>query len=505
MSATYLALLAGALAVYYAVPGKLQWTVLLAASGVFFVTSCGWAMLPYLAAGVAVSCGGTRLLARASGKRRKLILAATLTLLLGELFILKYLNFIPSSVNVLARLFSFEWQMRTVSLAAPIGISYYTLSLTGYVLDVYWESYPPVEGRFGLARLALFACYFPQMTSGPVTRYQQMQRELFAVHRPSYRTLSFGAQRILWGFFKKLLVAEWLIRFIRSVHAQIASLPGIVLLLAAVLYVFYLYADFSGCMDIILGSSEMFGVGLPENFRQPFYSPTVAEFWRRWHITLGQWFRDYLMYPLLRSAPFQRLKRRCRSRWGKAASKAIPTYCGVAVLWLFIGFWHQGTWKYIFCSGLLPGTYLIVGDILQPACRRLRDRLHIRAEALPYQVFCWARTFVLLLPIFLFVGVSSLSGGAQMIVRIFTAFAPQKLTGALLYSLSLNRMKTVAYGLGCMMLIDLLALKHGDVRALIARQKLPVRWAVYLGLLFSVLLLSPNLTAGVGDFMYAQF
>lgn len=506
LSFHYILLLAVSVVVYYLLPGRAQWGWLLLVSVAFFVASCGWLMVPYLLGGILVCYAGARMIARSeSAGRKKTLLLITLALVLGELACLKYLDFIPSTANIIARLFSLEWQMKTVNLAAPIGISYYTLSLVGYVLDVYWGSYGPEENPF---KLALFGCWFPQMTSGPVTRFSEMRKELFAGHRFSYQRVKSGALRILWGFFKKLVIAEWFIVFVRNVHAQAGSLPGSLIVLATVCYAFYLYGDFSGCMDIILGSAELFGVTMPENFRQPFFSKTVGEFWRRWHITLGVWFKEYLLYPLLKSATFQKLKKGCKRRWGKQAAKSIPTYCGLCVLWFSIGFWHQGSWKFIIASGLIPGVYLILGDLLQPTFARLRTALRIPEKSVAYQGFCILRTFALVCFIFLFSSASSTTAAVQMLRRIVTALEPMAvLNTALLASLGLGKKKclVLAYGLVLLGIVDVLSTKHGDVRPLLFRQKLPIRWIIYLVLIFSVLLLSPSLISGVGDFMYAQF
>lgn len=505
LSAYYLAFILGALVVYYLLPKNAQWCWLLVVSLAFFVLSCGWMMAPYLLFGIAVAYGGAVMMQKSeTSSKKKGILAITLLLILGELAALKYLNFFPSTINVFAKLFSVEWRMQTVLLIAPIGISYYTLSLVGYVLDVYWGTYTP-ERNF--AKVALFGCYFPQMTSGPVMRFQEMKDALFSGHRLNYQNITFGAQRILWGFFKKLLIAEWLIIFVRNVYADALSLPGCLTFIATICYAFYLYADFSGCMDIVIGTSEMFGIRMPENFERPFFSLSLGEFWRRWHITLGLWFKDYLLYPLLKSDRFQSIKAYCKNKWGKNAAKKIPTYLGLCVLWLAIGFWHQGSWRYIVAAGIIPGCYLIFGDLLQPCFEWLKRLLRVNTTCFSYRLFQRVRTLLLMCVVFLFVNTSGVMDAFRTLHHIVRSFRPTALLNGNLLSYGLDARKwlVVLFSLAVLLVVSILNESKRDVRTLLSKQNLPFRWAVYIVLIIVVMLFSPSMTPGVGEFMYAQF
>ena len=183
-------------------------------------------------------------------------------------------------------------------LLAPLGISFYTLTLLGYLFDVYYEI-GKVQTNY--CKLLLFGSYFPTMISGPILKYQEMEGRMYAPHRLDYRQVTFGMQRMIWGFFKVLVISERAAIIANQIFDHYREYAGLPIWVGAVAFTFQLYANFSGCMDIVLGISQCFGIQLPENFNAPFLSRTIAEYWRRWHITLGTWLREYLFYPLLRT------------------------------------------------------------------------------------------------------------------------------------------------------------------------------------------------------------
>ena len=501
LSIYYLIFLAISVAVYYALPKAVQWCWLLIISLIFFVTSCGWQMLPYLLFGILVTWFGAAAIAKTKDpKKKKTLLVITLVLTLGELFFLKYLNFFPSTGNAIASLFGRGAPFETISILAPMGVSYYTLAIIGYVLDVYWGTYP-AQGN--VAKHALFTCYFPQMVSGPVTRYGQMRKELFAGKEFDYTAVTFGAQRILWGYFKKLLIAENLVGFVEMIFGNYHNYAGTDMIIATICYAFYIYADFSGCMDIVLGSSELFGVKLPENFQRPFFSLTIGEFWRRWHISLGVWFKEYLLYPLLKSDTWQTIHDTARKKWGRKASKSIPTYLGLCVLWLSIGFWHQGSWLYLVASGMIPGAYLMLSDALEPKLKAWGDRLHFNRGSLAYRLFARVRTVLLVCTIFFVVNCGTVANWIAALGHLFTNF------GILAWFPTIWVRKGIFVVPGLALLVVLFVSIRQEsghsVRQELAQKPLAVRWFIYIAMILAVLLLSPDMTEGAGGFIYAQF
>lgn len=501
LSIYYLIFLAISVAVYYVLPKAVQWCWLLIISLTFFVTSCGWQMIPYLLFGILVTWLGAMAISKTQDpQKRKRILVITLVLTLGELSFLKYLNFFPSTVNAIAGLFGKGEIFETISILAPIGVSYYTLAIVGYVLDVYWGTHPAQKNP---AKHALFTCYFPQMISGPVTHYGQMRTQLFEGRTFDYTAVTFGAQRILWGYFKKLLVAENLSPFVEMIFSDYRNYAGTDMIIATVCYAFYLYTDFSGCMDIVLGSSEMFGVKLPENFQRPFFSLTIGEFWRRWHISLGVWFKEYLLYPLLKGDTWQKIRIRSKEKWGKKASKSVPTYLGLCVLWLSIGFWHQGSWLYVVASGMIPGAYLMLSDALAPRFKAWGDKLRFNRETLAYRLFARVRTFLLVCTIFFVVNCGTVANWIAALGHLFTNFG----IFAWFPTVWVRKGIFVVPGLALLLILYVSIRQEAghNVRRELAEKPLVLRWLVYIALILAVLLLSPDLTEGAGGFIYAQF
>jgi D-alanyl-lipoteichoic acid acyltransferase DltB (MBOAT superfamily) len=201
--------------------------------------------------------------------------------------------------------------------------------------------YPPQPN---FLKHLLFASYYPALVSGPVMRYGEMNPQFFGEPECRLDNIVPGVQRLIWGMFKKLVVADRLAIFVNQVFQDYKTFDSLYILLAVVLYAFQIYADFSGCMDIVIGVSRAYGVKLPENFDAPFLSRSLAEFWRRWHITLGTWSKDYIFYPLLKSEPFQRLGTWARKVLGKKRGKQIPVFLGLLINWLIIGFWHGASY-----------------------------------------------------------------------------------------------------------------------------------------------------------------
>ena len=218
------------------------------------------------------------------------------------------------------------------------------------MIDVYYGIGKPQQN---FLKLALYGMYFPVIISGPILKYREHGEQFFEPHAFDYKQVTFGLQRMLWGFFKKLVIAERLGIFVDTVYGDYMGYPGAYIWAATICYAFQLYTDFSGCMDIVLGMSECFGIYLPENFQTPFFAKSVAEYWRRWHITLGIWMKEYVFYPVLRSAFFTNVNKSFKKRFGKKKGKQYATFGAMFILWLTVGIWHGGDWKFVIGSGLL--------------------------------------------------------------------------------------------------------------------------------------------------------
>jgi D-alanyl-lipoteichoic acid acyltransferase DltB (MBOAT superfamily) len=495
-----------ALVFYWLAPGSGRWIVLLIFSILFFFFASGWRMLLILLYGVLVSWGGAMLIERnGSEKQRGIVLFGTIVALVVQLVVLKYLNFLMITGNFFGSLFNVRVGLNEISLIAPIGLSYYTLSLIGYVTDVYRRRCS-IQGN--LAKHALFTCYFPQLTSGPIIRYGDMQSEFFTVRPFELNYLAFGMQRMVWGYLKKMVIADRIAIFVNTVYADTDTCPGGYIFVASVLVAAELYCDFSGCMDIIIGASETLGIRLPENFNTPFFSKNISEFWRRWHITLGLWAKDYILYPLLKSDSFQYLGQISKKRFGEKIGKKIPVWIALTVIWFAIGMWHGGAYKWLFISGFVPGCYLIASDLTGQLSRGVGEKLKINMNCFSFDLFRMFRTTALMWAVWVFLPASGLAEGAQAWKQMLLAFnIPVLFDGSILnLGLSIDDFLILLFGLIAVFVVDLLHYRGASLRTSLQLQNTFFRWAInYLGL-FGILLFG---IYGPGydseNFLYAGF
>ena len=396
----------------FSVPRKAQNLVLLLCNFLFAILVGGVLTVSFLlVATLSTFFAGIMIQKSKTITSKKIYLALPFILNIGFLFVLKYSAFFTSTANAISMFFHIEHQFEYLKILAPVGISFYTLWMLGYLLDVYWASY---EAEKNFINYAAFATYFPLITSGPIVRYQNM-REQFSKERVlTADNVSKGILRVCWGFFQKMVIADNVARIVNQVFDNYTQYTGIYIFFGIVCFAAQLYTDFCGCIDIALGCSQILGISLPENFDAPFFSKSIAEYWRRWHITLGTWFKDYFMYPILKSKTFIQLGQRIKSRRGKKAGKKIPVYLAMSILWFTIGFWHGGLWKYIIGSGLLHCIYMIVSDSMDGFFKKIKALLHINDSAWWWKGFQMIRTFLLVCSGFVFFRSTNVSHALNM-------------------------------------------------------------------------------------------
>lgn len=485
---------------YWVTPKKIKWLVLLVASMVFFLCASEWQMLFYLFVSVISVYIATRLMVGRckADRRRKGILILTILVIFGILATLKWINIFPKTINLFGSLFSVNLGLETINLIAPIGISYYTLSLCSYLVDVYRKAYSPEKNFF---KVAAFACYYPALVSGPIMRFSEMSNELFIPKRFRYEYFLVGFERFIFGLMKKMVIADNLAIVVRSVYgADPATVSGGMVIVATMAYAIQVYMDFSGCMDIVMGASKMYGVGLPENFDSPFFSQNLSEFWRRWHITLGAWGKDYIMYPLLKSNGFQKIGKFCKAKFGKKAGKLVPMLLAVLILWLVIGIWHGTDYKYIFAAGVVPFVYFAIGQIFDGFFKRMVSFFHIRTENFSFRLFQSLRTFGLMCCLWFFACLPQLTA-AKGFIKAF--LKPTSLV-------DFARLPEVPWILFVMCLIvgvvDYLNYKGVNVVERFHAQGWIFRWLCLLVLIAIILIFGvygPNYNAN--DFIYGGF
>ena len=439
-----------------------------------------------------------------SRARHKKIFLFGILVLLGILLWKKYYNFAAVNGNRLLELFSMEKSFQIKTIAVPIGLSFFSLQAVGYLTDV-WERKIRAERHLG--RLALFLAFFPQIMEGPICRYEQTAGRLCEGTPLTMGNLTFGSQRILWGLLKKMLAADRLHVLVNNVYGNYQSYDGTVIAVAAVAYTAQLYLEFSGCMDMALGSAELFGVILPENFRRPFFSKSVAEFWRRWHITLGTWFKDYIFYPVSMSDWVRRIRRKDRLKGNPYLQKMCVSAAALFPVWFCNGLWHGPRWSYMF-FGMYYFVLILLSTALQPWNERLCAMLHIRPSNRIYQLFQILRTFVLVVIGELFFRAAGLKIGIDMFLSVLTRFRLSSLWDGTLLGLGLDiwDFRIIALTVAAVVLVSCLQERGIAVRKLTASLPPRIKWCIYYGGMIALCLFGAY---GTGyspvDLIYANF
>lgn len=380
----------------------------------------------------------------------------------------------------------------------PLGISFYTLSAVGYVIDVY-RGQTAADHHFG--RLALFLSLFTNITEGPISRYDQLAGQAFEGHRADYRQFTFGAQLILWGLFQKMVLADRAALLVSTVFGSPSDYSGGIVILAMFVYTLQIYADFAGCMDIVRGSGALFGIEIARNFNQPFFSKSIGEFWRRWHMTLGAWFKDYIFYPVTLSKTNMKLGRWAKKHLSVHLGQAMPTAFALFFVWLANGLWHGAAWKYV-AYGMYYYVLTLFGLFGKPVIHCFYEKTGIRKESRPWQLLLIIRTFILVNVGMLLFRANSLRIFAEMFESMF-----RKTTGNWL-ELGLDRHDLAVLALGAllMLMVGIVRERGICIRERIASWPMVLRWTVYAGVFCAIVLLGAYGSGyGVVDPLYANF
>ena len=443
-------------------------------------------------------------LKKAFQKKSRAVLAFAAVVHIGALLMIKYSPFFTENINSLLKLFHSQTVLEIPKFIMPIGISFFTLQAVSYLVDVYRGVSRADDNIF---RVALFMSFFPQIVEGPICRYEQTAPKLWNVKKIDYRNFSLGITRVLYGYMKKLVVADRLNPLIQEVFDNYNSYDGGMIALAAVFYTVQLYMDFSGTMDAVIGTAQVFGVELPENFRRPFFSKTISEFWQRWHITLGTWFKDYIFYPVTMSKPMKNLTSSARKKLGNHFGPLVAGSVALFCVWFSNGLWHGAAWNYIF-FGMYHFVLILCGNIISPAVRTVNTRLHISPEKFPYRLMQILRSCVLVVIGELFFRANGLRAGLAMFKKLFTDMKFTALTPEVLKPLGID-LKDIAIVLVAVTIVFVISLlneKGIPVGERVNSLKLPARWAILFTLIMFIVIFGAY---GPGyipvDPIYAEF
>ena len=496
--------------VYYVTPRKQQWFSLLVFSIFFFCFSSGWKGLLYIAINIFTTDTIVRRITLCNQRedekcaRNWMILGIAVNA--GVLAWMKYLNFLIDNLNAVMRILGKSVFLQKAEHVAPIGISFYTLISIGYILDVYWQSETMLDNPL---QTALLVMYYPQITSGPITRLSDVRESLFSGHKFDYEKVTRGMQRMMWGFFKKLVISSRASVLVDTIYSNRNAYVGLYVWIAAGLFMLQLYTDFSGCMDIILGASEVYGISLPENFRTPFSSQSVQEFWQRWHITLGGWMKVYVMYPVLRSEAWTTMGKALRKRFGKKAARRIPAYLGMLCVWLLVGLWHGGAWKYVLGMGLWFWSCIALSDMTRPYIKRLWKWMQVDTDNFGWRLLNSVRVFALIAVGDMFFRLESVTETIREIRNGFIIFNPWILWDRNCFvrmGLSFQDQNVLIASVVTLVFVSAFEERRGSVRDCIKKQFIVFRWLIWLGLLFAILIYGKyGIGYDVTDFIYRGF
>lgn len=519
----YLVLFLGITFLLYTVfPKKIKWTVLLTASIAYYALASRWWLLIFiLMTTITIYYSAIwidrindlfksvkHVLSREEKKsfkekllwQKKMVVVLMLLVNIGTLIFLKYSNFFSEVLNSLV----FEhlrMQIPMMKLFLPLGISFYTLQAVSYVIDVYRGKY---KADRNIGRVGLFLVFFPTIVEGPIARYDQVAHQLYEGHSFHYENLTHGVQLILWGMFKKIVIADRANMLVNFVFGEYLSYSGLSVIFAIIFYTIQIYTEFSGCMDIVRGSAQIFSVHLPENFKQPFFAKSINEFWQRWHITLGAWLRDYIFYSVSLSVPFKKFSQFVKAHSNDYISRLLPATTALFFVWITNGLWHGSSLKYVM-YGMYYYAFMVIGMFMEPIFKKVLDKLHIKKETWYFKGFQIFRTILIVNIGMLIFRADNLSSAYHMFISCFQNFSLD--IGQLAHlGLSVPDILMVIIGVVVVLIVGLIREKGIHIRESVGKWHIIPRWAFYLvGFLVVVIFGAYGRGYDIVSFIYAQF
>ena len=470
---------------YFSLPHRFRWALLLAASYFFYMCWKPAYLVLILISTLVDYCSALAMAKTSSQFKRKGFLVLSLCANLGLLFSFKYFNFFNESLRQLMQHFPISYDVPRLNVLLPVGISFYTFQTLSYTIEVYRGRQKP-ERHFGI--FALYVSYFPQLVAGPIERPGNLLPQLRHEHHFEYGRVTEGLRLIIWGLFKKVVIADRLALVVDNVYSQPDRFTGAALTIATVFFAFQVYCDFSGYSDIAIGAAKVMGHRLMRNFDRPYFASSIADFWRRWHISLSSWFRDYLYIPL--GGSHVRVRRFCLN---------------VIAVFIISGLWHGANWTFI-VWGLLHGLYYLVGRATRNLRGTLAGRLGLSAYPRFHRLIKVTVTFLLVCFAWILFRANSLSDALMIVSRLGTGWTelwnPSGLR-ALLTSFGVPE-KEFWQGLLLIGVLAFVERLHGpkQVTELLTRLNRPLRWLVYILLVLMILNLG---VAKRIPFIYFQF
>jgi len=409
--------------------------------------------------------------------QKKIYLVLSIILCMGVLFIFKYFNFFIENLNNILNMFTIRMHPTTLKLLLPVGISFYTFQTMSYVIDVYRGDIK-AEKHFGY--YAAFISFFPQLVAGPIERTSNLLHQIKREQKFSEQKAFDGLKLMLWGYYKKLVIADTLALYVDKVYNQLGLYQGFSLMIVAFFFSLQIYCDFSGYSDIAIGTAKLFGIDLMKNFDAPYFSKSVKEFWRRWHISLSTWFRDYIYIPL-----------------GGNKCTRIRRYINLILTFLASGLWHGANWTFLYWGGV-HGAAQIVEDICNPILKKIRV----------YKVgrfIIWGLVFTFCNMAWVLFRAPTLTEATYVYTNMLTGIeVPLKYLRNGFNDIEISVMKLIYLItlIIVLIIVDSIELKH-DILVQINSQRRVVRWCIYLLLALMTILFAQKGVAA--EFVYFQF
>ncbi|WP_304508233.1 MBOAT family O-acyltransferase [Anaerotignum sp.] len=514
---------------YFLTPKRYRWVTLLIVNYIFYFMAGAWYFIYLLATTITIYFAGLKLGNMAAKnkaafavakkdldkeqkkawksnftKKKRRVLIPALLFNFGILAVLKYSGFVGINLNALFAKLSMGVEIPIRSFLLPLGISFYTFQSVAYLIDVYREKYEPERN---LAKFALFISFFPQIVQGPIGRFNDLAEQLYRPNSFSFERVKFGVQLMLWGAFKKLVIADRAKVIVDTVFGFPETFGGTYVAVAAVIYCIQLYGDFSGGIDIATGAAQILGIQLEKNFERPYLATSIPDFWRRWHITLGAWFRDYVFYPLSLSKFFMKVGKKGRKVFGNYIGKLLPVLIPQFIVFFLIGIWHGAEWKYI-AFGFYNGTLIVLGILFDQPLKKLMEKLQIKTECFSWHFFQVLRTFILVALGKIITRAPGVSASAYLMHSMVRNWDADILTNGGLLKLGLDTQDlwVLLFSTLVLLCISLLQESGIQIREALSKQNLLFRWIIYLAAIFSLILFGVyGLNYNASDFIYRGF
>lgn len=522
VSLEFIIFVLASLALYYFMPAKIRWIALLAMSYTFYLIG-GKETIIYLIFTTCTTYLSGRVISALNEKLKKLktielkkeeaekqqkriklqkrlMVAFAAVSNFGLLFFFKYWNFTAEILNGVID----GGRLPIFNLILPLGISFYMFQSIGYVIDVYRNKYMAEKNLF---KFALFVSFFPQIIQGPISRFDSLGKQLTNLNKFSYDNLKIGIQIVLWGYLKKLVIADRAAIIVNTIFNDYAMYDGGVILVGVTLYCIQLYCDFSGGIDITRGIAKMFGIDLIDNFKRPIFATSLADFWRRWHISLGTWMKDYLFYPLSLSKPFINLGKSIRKSIGGKAGKILPVSIVTFIVYFAIGIWHGASLKYI-AFGIWNGVIITASLLLEPVFIKIKNKLKIDDKKIWFRLFQIIRTSIIVLIGRYITRAGRLLAGIEMLKLTITNFSLKGITDGALLGMGITMQDFIVIIVGTVVLLIVEAFDENgkNLRLELDKKSFKLQWLVMMTSL--IVLLIFGICRGnyiASEFIYKQF